>query len=48
MWNFKYDTNEPIYTIETPFIDIEDRHVVAKGGVGWTGHLGLVDANHYI
>jgi len=31
--------------------DVEKRLVVAKGegeGVGWTGSLGLVDANYYI
>ena len=29
--------------------DVENRLVVAKGeGVGWTGRLGLVDANDYI
>jgi len=30
-------------------MDIENRLVVAKGeGVGWTGGLGLVDANYCI
>ena len=30
-------------------IDIENRLVVAKGeGEGWTGSLGLADANYYI
>ena len=31
--------------------DVEDRLVVAKGGrggMGWTGCLGSVDANYYI
>ena len=32
--------------------DIESRHVVFKGeegvGEGWTGSLGLADANYYI
>ena len=31
--------------------DMENRLVVAKGegeGVGWTGSLGLVNANYYI
>ena len=31
--------------------DIENRHVVAKwegGGEGWSGSLGLADANYYI
>ena len=30
-------------------MDLENRHVVAKGegeGVGWTGNLGLIDANY--
>ena len=32
-------------------MDLENRLVVAKGeeeGVGWTGNLGLVNANYYI
>jgi len=32
-------------------MDLENRFVVAKGGgegVGWTGSLGLVDANYCI
>ena len=32
-------------------MDLENRLVVAKGegeGVGWTGNLGLIDANYYI
>ena len=32
-------------------MDVELRLVVAKGqgeGEGWTGNLGLVDANYYI
>ena len=31
--------------------NIENRHMVAKGeeeGVGWTGSLGLVEANYHI
>ena len=50
MWNLKYDTNEPIYKTETDS-DIENRLVVAKGkgvGEGWSGSLGLADANYYI
>ena len=34
---------------EKRLIDLENRLVVAKGkeeGVGWTGRLGLVDANN--
>ena len=33
------------------FIDMEDRLVLPRGrgeGVGWTGSLGLVDANYFI
>ena len=47
MWNLKYDTNEPTYETEKETY----RLVVAKGmGVeeGWTGSLGLADANWYI
>ena len=31
--------------------DMENRFIVAKGeteGVGWTGSLGLVNANYYV
>ena len=34
---------------EKKLMDLENRLVVAKGeedGVGWTGSLGLIDANH--
>ena len=49
MWNLKYDTSELIYETETDS-DIENRLVVAKVGVreGWSGNLGLSDANYYI
>ena len=30
------------------FLHRENRLVVAKEGVGWTGSLELVDANYYI
>ena len=36
---------------EKKLMDLENRLVVAKGegeGVGWTGSLGLVDANYCI
>ena len=49
MWNIKYDTNEPIYEIETDS-DIENRLVVSKRrglGEGWSG-LGLADGSFYI
>ena len=40
MWNFKYDTNEPICETETESPDKENRFVVTKGWVragvgGW-------------
>ena len=42
---------EMIY-LQNRLTDIEIRLVVAKGeggeGEGWTGNLGLVDANYYI
>ena len=50
MWNLKYDTNELIYETET-HSQTENRLVVVKGEEGWggwTGSLGLVDANDYI
>ena len=34
---------------EKKLMDLENRLVVAKGkgeGVGWTGNLGLIDANY--
>ena len=36
---------------EKKIMDVENRLVVAKGeveGVGWTGNLGLIDANYCI
>jgi len=34
---------------EKKLMGLENRLVVAKGeGVGWTGHLGLIDANYCI
>ena len=37
---------------EKKLLDLENKLVVAKGegereGVGWTGSLGLIDANYY-
>ena len=36
-----------LFTEKKQILDLENRLVVAKGegGVGWTGSLGLVDAN---
>ena len=50
MWNLKCNTNELIYKTETDS-HIENKLVVAKvggWGEGWTGSLGLADANYYI
>ena len=49
-WNLKYDTNEPIYEIETDS-RIEDRLTVAKGewdegGKDW--EFVISDVNYYI
>ena len=42
-----YGANEPFHRKETQ--GLGDRLVVAKGeGVGWTGSLGLIDANYCI
>ena len=48
VWNLIYGTNEPF---EKKLMDFENRLVVAEGkgeGVGWTGNLGLIDANYCI
>ena len=50
MWDLKYGTNEPIYKTET---DSQTQRTdflprVVGEGVGWSGSLGLVDANYYI
>ena len=50
MWNLTYGTNAPSI-IQKQITDMERRLVVARGsgeGVGWTGSLGLVDADYYI
>ena len=44
IWNLIYGTNKPFHRKETK---LENRLVVAKGeGVGWTGNLGLIDADY--
>ena len=43
MWNQKQGTNEPIYEIETD--SQTQRTDLWEEVVGWTGNLGLVDAN---
>ena len=50
IWNLIYGTKEPFHRKENQ-MHLEKRLVVAKGegeGVGWTGSLGLVDANYCI
>ena len=50
MLNLKYGTNKPIYRTET-HSDMENILTVAKGereGMGWTGSLGLANANYCI
>ena len=51
MKNLNYGTNEPIYRTETD-AQTERTDVWLPGGrrkgAGWTGSLGLVDANYYI
>ena len=45
------DTTQMNLSAEKKIMDLENRHVVAKGdgeGVGWTGSLGLTDANYCI
>ena len=48
MWNVKYGTNEP--SARQKQIHGHGEHTCGflggKGGVGWTGNLGLIDANY--
>ena len=47
IWILVYGTNEPFHRKETR--GLENRFVVAKEegeGVGWTGSLGLIDADY--
>ena len=50
MWNRKYDTNELIYETETH--RHREQTCGCQGGEevgeGWSGSLGLADANYYI
>ena len=50
MWNLKYGTNEATYKTNR-LTDIHNNLWLPKRrgeGMGWTGSLGLVDANYYI
>ena len=46
MQNLKYGTNEPIY--KTDRLTDTENSLVVWGGGGWTGSLGLGNANYYI
>ena len=51
MWNLKYDTNEFICEIQTDSEKWRTDLWFQRGrreGMGWTGSLGLADANYYI
>ena len=55
MWNLKYGTNEPIMNLSTKqkwtSRRREETHCCQGGGgegEGWTGSVGLVDANYYM
>ena len=51
MWNLKFNTNEPIYETETKS-ETQKTDCGCQGGEGvregWTGSLGLVNANYCI
>ena len=49
-WNLTYGTNEPFHR-KKKLMDLENGLMVSKReeeGVGWTGSLGLIDANYCI
>ena len=51
MWNLKHDTNEPTYATETDSLTKRTDLWLPRGrgvGEGWSGNLGLADANYYI
>ena len=51
MWALKYGRDEAMYRTETDSWTWRTDLWFPKGrgeGVGWTGSLGLVDANHYV
>ena len=45
IWNLKYDTNELLYKTET---DSQTQRAGRKVGDGWSGSLGLANANYCI
>ena len=51
MWNLNYDTNELTYEAEADSQTQRTDLWLPRGkglGEGWTGNLGLTDANYYI
>ena len=49
IWNLKYGPDEPIYRTENHRHGKQTCGAKGEGeGVGWTGNLGLVDANSSI
>ena len=51
IWNLKYDTDEPIYETETESGTYKTDMWFPRGKEledGWTGSLGLANANYYI
>ena len=49
IWNLIYGTNEPFYRKETHGLGEQTCGCQGEGeGVGWTGNLGLIDANYCI
>ena len=51
MWNLKYSTSEPTHRIETDSQTWRTDLWLPRGrreAAGWTGSLGLVDANYDI
>ena len=51
MWNLKCDTNELIHVTETDSQTQRTDLWLPRGigvGEGWTGSLGLANANYYI
>ena len=49
IWNLIYGTNEPFHGKETHVFGEQTCRCLGEGeGVGWTGCLGLIDANYCI
>ena len=49
MWNLTYGTNEPTCKIDSQTYRTDLwLPTQREEGVGWTGNLGLIDANYYL